>query len=122
MNAKRIGLILVALAIGVVTYAQTVVKYDQFHIIATNTIPRQIVTTNLYVRGVTFVGIKGVEPITNNAGLVYVGASSTDGQQFITVTPAGEVVVSVKDNQLFNLKDWYLDAATTNDGVGVIYY
>ncbi len=58
---------------------------------------------------------------TTNTGTVYIGPNSTNGCQAIAVTSGATVTLSFTPNQWVDLYDWYLDVATTNDGVCVIF-
>lgn len=58
---------------------------------------------------------------TNNTGTVYLGTNSTNDTQAISIAAGEYVVITAPPNSYFDLYDFYLDVATTNDGVVVVY-
>ena len=72
-----------------------------------------------YATSVTLVGNRLWQ--TTNTGTVYIGPNSTNGAQAIAITTGQIVTLSFTPAQWVDLYDWYLDVATTNDGVCVIY-
>lgn len=72
-----------------------------------------------YATSVTLVGNRLWQ--TTNTGTVYIGPNSTNGTQAISITSGQIVTLSFTPAQWVDLYEWYLDVATTNDGVCVIY-
>lgn len=58
---------------------------------------------------------------TSNTGTVYLGTVSTNNTQPIEVTAGAAVVITAPANSYLDLYDFYLDVATANDGVVVVY-
>ena len=58
---------------------------------------------------------------TNNTGTVYLGTNSTNDTQAISIAAGEYVVITAPENSYFDLYDFYLDVATANDGVVVVY-
>ena len=72
-----------------------------------------------YARAITVLGNKDYR--TGNTGTVYIGPSSTNDQQVLSITTGQILTLSFGENQFIDLYDWYLDVATADDGVVVIY-
>lgn len=75
--------------------------------------------TNIYATRVTILGKKSAR--ANNTSTVYVGPVNTNDAQPYPVTAGGEVILRAADTAPFNLRDWYVDAATSGDGVTIIF-
>lgn len=67
----------------------------------------------------TFIGLKAER--TANAGRVYLGVTSTNNTQPITLDPSEIKSISAPPGVLYSLHDWYVDVVTNGDGVVVIY-
>lgn len=76
-------------------------------------------TTNINARVVTVRG--QVSPRVNNAGTVYIGTSSANDSQPYPVLAGGEVLIRVPEGKTINLKDWWVDVGTANDGLCIIF-
>ncbi len=93
-----------------------VATYSQFLLVTTNTsIPVRLSQTNLYARGVTFLGMKHWR--TNNTGTVYIGVNPTNDTQPFPVLTGGEVRIDAAVGARLNLYNWYVDSATSGDGL-----
>lgn len=58
---------------------------------------------------------------TANAGDVKIGASASANQQPFTLSPGDEISLEAPFGKKWNFTNWYLDVATSGDGVVVIY-
>lgn len=87
--------------------------------VASTGTPEAVSSTNLFVRTVTFTGIKAAR--TANAGTVYVGFTSTNDEQFMSIASNGQLVMTAPEDRVINLKNIYIDVANNGDGVGVAY-
>lgn len=76
-------------------------------------------TTNINASVVTVRG--QVSPRVNNAGTVYIGTTSGNDTQPYPVTAGGEVVIRIPEGRTINLRDWWVDVGTANDGICIIY-
>lgn len=72
-----------------------------------------------YFQRATFYG--KLHARTNNTGSVYIGVNSTNNTQTIEVVSGGMVTIEAPAGSFYDLYDLYLDVATANDGVVVIY-
>lgn len=87
---------------------------------SSTTVPVRIAPrAGTYATSITVIGNKDWQ--TTNTGTVYIGPSSTNGQQSIAITTGQIVTLSFTPSQWVDLYDWYLDPVTANDGVVVIY-
>lgn len=78
---------------------------------------------DVWIRQATVLGKKG--PRTNNAGFVYLGGKSADGEQPYELAPNGEMFLPAGREAIgpmINLADWYLDVSTNGDGVYVFFF
>lgn len=91
----------------------------QFTVINTSTTtPVRFTNITFQVREATILGKKG--PRTSNVGDVYIGPTSGDDSQSFVVGPDAEVVLRAGEGGL-DLREWYLDVTTANDGLVIIY-
>lgn len=122
---KIIAIVLLALLVLVKAQSQTRSAWRTLYV--TNTIlnvPTNFVAglggqTNVYATRVTVLGKRWAR--TTNTSVVYIGPSIAQGTQPYPVNPGGEVVLRAPDTAPFNLRDWYVDCITTNDGVTIIF-
>lgn len=112
-----VALLLVFAAVAAV--AQTV-TIGQFVTLNSST-SSPVALTNTVIRAtrVTFIGKK--DNRTANTGTVYIGATSTNDQQPIEVASGATVSLNLPANTVIDLSKLYLDVATANDGVLVLY-
>ena len=66
-----------------------------------------------------FIGLKAAR--TPNTGRVYLGVSSANDSQPITLDASETKSISAAPGVIYSLHEWYLDVATNGDGVVVIY-
>jgi hypothetical protein len=83
------------------------------------TVPVAIAIAGKKFSEATFIGKKDYR--TSNTGNVWVGVTTNDNQQPFLISPGESVTVSAPKGTYFDLNKWYLDVATANDGVVVIY-
>ena len=91
---------------------------------ASTTVPTNFVAglggaTNIYASRITILG--KISPRATNTSIVYIGPVSTNDFQPYPVQPGGEVTIAAPDTAPFNLRDWYVDVTTTNDGITIIF-
>lgn len=72
-----------------------------------------------FFKSATFYGRRDAR--TDNTGTVYLGTSSTNSTQAISIAAGDYVVINAPTGSYFDLYDFYMDVATANDGVVVIY-
>lgn len=87
---------------------------------ASTTVPVQLYSTSKPFRTATLIGNKD-QARTANTGNVWIGLTSTNNQQPVLIQPGETITVSAPPGSYFDLRDWYLDVATANDGVVIIY-
>jgi hypothetical protein len=120
-------LVLIALAMLVLFKAQSQTRSVWRTLYVTNgslTVPTNFVAglggqTNIYASRVTIIGKAG--PRTTNTSTVYVGPISTNDFQPYPINPGAEVKLVAPDTAPFNLRDWFVDVGTTNDGITIIF-
>lgn len=81
------------------------------------------VYADIWVRQATLLGKKAAQ--TANAGTVYIGTLPSNGAQPYEITSNSEAFLpSGREGigPLINLGDWFLDVATADDGLYVLYY
>lgn len=80
-----------------------------------------VALTNAYILAtkITFIGNK--DNRTANTGTVWIGSLSADNTQPIPIASGTSVSVSIPQGSALNLSQLYLDVATANDGVLVVY-
>lgn len=118
---KRILAVLV-LALPVLVFAAGgYIASRQFKVTNSDTaVPaRMAPVRGTFATCVTVIGNKDWR--TANTGTVYIGPTSTNDQQPITITSGQLVTLTFAANQEVDLYDWYVDVGTANDGVVVIY-
>ena len=81
--------------------------------------PEAIAADGTYFRQATIIGKKSAR--TNNTSAVYLGVSSTNDTQAITIQPGESQTISMPREGMGDLNDWYIDVETAGDGVIVIY-
>lgn len=117
---KLLLLILALLALLTSAHAQTRVAFATLIVTNTSTtVPVQLVTTNLNIRSCTIYGLRSARVV--NTGDIYLGTNPTNDYQFLKITTAAELVISMPPDRTFNLSSLYLDVVTANDGVVIIY-
>lgn len=100
--------------------AQAIRGYGQFSVTNDDVdVPVVITNATTTAESVTLLGKSA--PRVDNAGDVYVGPSSGNNTQAYRVPPGGEVVIQLQKGDATNLRLWYLDVTTADDGVTVIY-
>lgn len=105
--------------------SQTRSAWRVLHMTNTSTtVPTNLVAgvggqTNIYATRVTVIG--KASPRSTNTSVVYIGPSAADGTQPYPVNAGGEIVLRAPDTAPFNLRDWYVDVLTANDGVTIIF-
>jgi hypothetical protein len=87
---------------------------------ASTTVPVALSATTKYFKVATFIGNNSTSRDANT-GTVYIGVTTNNNAQPITITSGSMVVVEAPQGSWYNLADWYLDVATANDGVVIIY-
>lgn len=83
------------------------------------TAPVQVSSSTVQFKRATFYGKKAAR--TDNTGNVWIGFSSTNDTQMALITSGGSVVIEAPDGYFYDMTNIWLDVATTNDGVMVIY-
>jgi hypothetical protein len=91
---------------------------------ASTTVPTNFVagvsaTTNIYASRITILGKPS--PRGANTSTAYIGTTAGDSTQPYPVTSGGEVLIVAPEGSVFNLRDWYVDVGTANDGLTIIY-
>ena len=76
-------------------------------------------TTNIMATLVTVIGKSSARGI--NSGTVYVGITSGNDTQPYPIAPGVEVVMRAPEGKVFNLKEWWFDVDTANDGLTIIF-
>ncbi len=59
---------------------------------------------------------------TANTGIVYIGGSSTNGENMEEVLPGTPYFISAPAGGALNLADFYMDVATANDGLAITLF
>lgn len=126
---RALGLLLLALFILAMVFAMVPAAFADGGLVAANqyyvtnsstTVPVRLAPKRgTFVTSATLVGNSLWQ--TTNTGTVYIGPNSTNACQAIAITSGATVTLSFTQNQWVDLFDWYLDVATANDGVCVIY-
>lgn len=78
---------------------------------------------DIWVRQATLLGKKAAQ--TANSGSVWIGTDPADGAQPYEITSDSEAFLPAGREgigPLINLGDWFLDVATPDDGLYVLYY
>ena len=86
---------------------------------ASTSVPVQLKSSFTPVRSCTVIGNKAMQTV--NVGTVYLGWSSVDGQQPIAVASGEQKLLQSDNGEAFDLAAIYLDVATANDGIILIY-
>jgi hypothetical protein len=86
---------------------------------ASTSSPVRLAAQGTFATKVTIIGNKSAR--VANTGTVYIGPTSTDDAQAIAVTTGQTVTITPAQGEFIDLYEWYLDPATANDGVVVIY-
>ena len=81
--------------------------------------PVRLAAQGTFATSVTIIGNNAAR--TANTGTVYIGPTSTDNAQPIAITTGQTVTLTFASDQYIDLYDWYLDVATANDGVVIVY-
>ena len=81
--------------------------------------PEALAAKGTFFRDATLIGVKAAR--TNNAGVVYLGISTTDNTQFFDIQPGEMVGIQALPGEKYDLNDWYLDVLNAGDGVAIIY-
>lgn len=76
-------------------------------------------TRGTFATKVTIIGKKSAR--VANTGTIYLGPTSANDAQALEVTTGGVVTITPATGEFIDLYEWYLDVATANDGVVVIY-
>jgi hypothetical protein len=98
-----------------ITLSQQIIKTN-----TSTTVPVAIAAASKPFRSATFFGFNSTTRDANT-GTVYIGITSGNNTQPIAITTGSYVTVEAPAGKFFDLADWYLDVATVNDGVVVIY-
>jgi len=121
-NKLRLPLLLTLLACAGIALADGLLRVNELtKTNASATVPVRLsaVRGANFFKSATFYG--KLHPRTNNTGTVYLGTNSTNDTQAISIAAGEYVVITAPENSYFDLYDFYLDVATTNDGVVVVY-
>lgn len=116
-------LAIVAITIGLSTSAfSQAIGIGQFAVINTSTtVPKQLTNSVVLAKRITFIG-KSTHQGSGNAGTVWIGTSSVDGANCYDITSG---TVHYFDPPFsggyIDLSTIYVDVATANDGLVVIY-
>lgn len=81
--------------------------------------PVQFTNATTLVTRVTIIGKKAAR--TANTGTVYIGPSSANDSQVYEIATGEVVTLNARNGYMINLTDWYLDVATNNDGIIILY-
>lgn len=76
-----------------------------------------LASQDVWFRKATIWGLKNWQ--TDNAGDVFVGGSSSAGENHRKIYKGGYIVIEAPLGSRFNLADFYLEVATNGDGVVV---
>ncbi len=82
-------------------------------------VPVALSSTNLWVTEVTILAKRNAR--TDNTGDIYLGEIDTNDEQPFKMTPGAEASFQIPSAEAINLKNWYLDVTTVNDGVVILY-
>lgn len=83
------------------------------------TVPVQLSSSSIKFKSATVYGLRTAQ--TTNTSVVYLGTSSTNGDQMIAIAPTNAVIFQAPPGYYYNFTNIWLDVVTTNDGVVVIY-
>ncbi len=86
---------------------------------SSTSVPVRIAPLGTYASKVTFIGNNAAR--TANTGTVYVGPTSTNDTQTLAITTGQTMTIECAPGEWIDLYEWYLDPATANDGVVVLY-
>ncbi len=103
-------------------FAQTPIKFTHFVKLNSDTsTPVAFTNTVIKVTRLTLIGRK--DNRTDNTGTVWVGMSTADDTQFIKIAAGESVSINIPDSpqRSIDLSQMYLDVATANDGILVVY-
>lgn len=81
--------------------------------------PIALAPAGTYASSVTLIGNKTAR--TANTGTVYVGPTATNDAQPVSVTSGQTVTIVAPPGEWIDLNEWYLDVATANDGLVIIW-
>lgn len=98
-----------------VTASQQLVKTN-----TSTSVPVVMAAASKPFKSATFFGFHD-SARTANTGTVYIGVTSGNDSQPIAITTGSYVTVEAPAGKWLDLADWYLDVASANDGVVVIY-
>lgn len=117
---KKLAIPMAFLAVPFLAYAATL-KFGQWVVVNSSAAtPVQLTNSSLVVNSLTLIGKKSYQ--TTNTTAVYVGFSSANGEQGISIDPGASVVIKdVTGNRTLSVSNIWLDVTTANDGVVVIY-
>lgn len=112
---------LLAFIVTVAAVAQATFMFGAYTVVnSSTTAPIQLTNTTLKVRSVTLLGKKG--PQTTNATTVFVGFTSGNGEQVLSIDPGSAIgMKSVDGLRSLSLSNIWFDVTTANDGLVVIY-
>lgn len=122
----KLKIILAVMAIGLISFLpspsfgealSTLTSFVKTN--ASATVPVQLSSSSLKFRSATIYGLRDYQ--TTNTSTVYIGTSSTNGQQFIIVPVTNAVVIQPPAGFYYDFTNLWLDVVTANDGVVVTY-
>lgn len=120
MKTKHLLVALTVLLLTTILYAANRTG-GQFCVVNTSTtVPKQLTNTTMYVRSVTFIG-KPSNQGSANAGSVYIGFSSADGGNLYEITSGSVHTFTPPPGDSLNLAELYIDVASANDGLAIIW-
>lgn len=122
MKKTRLPILLALLAATCVVLADGLLKVQELtKTNSSTTVPTRLVSVRgqSFFKTATFYG--KLHARTNNTGTVYLGTNSTNDTQAISIAAGDYVVITAPENSYFDLYDFYLDVATANDGVVVVF-
>lgn len=93
---------------------QTVIKLN-----SSTTVPVRITDSPTFFSRAWFIGNKAAQ--TANTGTVYIGDSSANSGQPLAFTTGTVREITAPTGSYLDLYDFFLDVATTNDGIVVLY-
>ena len=76
-------------------------------------------TTNIYASRITILGKPSARGA--NTSVAYIGTTSGNDTQPYPIPTTGEVLITAPEGSVFNLRDWWVDVGTANDGLTIIY-
>lgn len=116
---KLIAIIASTVLLAVLLPAQqgTLTKFGTFIVSNGVSTAQVMVSTNLKVMKVTFIGVNSLG--VSNSAAVFVGPSTN--ATYKRIAPGEEAIIVTQPGTCINLNDWYLRTPTTTDLITVVY-